>query len=310
LSSRPEPAVEGEEEGTRLRDIFLSYRRADTAGHAGRLTDALEASFGPGTVFRDVGSIDAGADFVHAIEKALAGARVVLVLIGNTWATETGPDGTPRLDDPRDFVRLEIATALAKGLPVVPVLVEGAQMPDARALPADLERLARLQAVELSEGRWAYDTARLVDTITRVAKLEPLGGSTRGGRRGSLYALAGVVLAAAIGGAWYALRPPPAPPPPPLEGVWKLPSGNTWTVWKDGAVYRVEETHVESKQVWKRGTGSVQGADGFIVDLDLVFDKDRVKYRYELRIAAEGKVLAGSVRDLVSGRQGQVTLVR
>jgi hypothetical protein len=260
-------------------------------------------------VFRDVGSIDAGADFVHAIEKALAGARVVLVLIGNTWATETGQDGNPRLGDPRDFVRLEIATALAQGLPVVPVLVEGAQMPDARALPADLERLSRLQAVELSENRWEYDIGRLVETIARVAKLEPTAGPGRTGRRGLWFALAGIVLAAALGGGWYALRPPP-PPPPPLEGVWKLPSGNTWTVWKEGAVYRVEETHVESKQVWKRGTGSVQGADAFVVDLDLVFDRNSVKYRYELRIAAEGKVLAGTVRDLVSGRQGQVTLVR
>jgi hypothetical protein len=292
-----------------MRDIFLSYRRADTAGHAGRLDDVFEARFGPGTVFRDVESIDGGTDFVQAIEKALAGARVMVVLIGNTWSAETKPDGTRRLDDPADFVRLEVATALRKGLPVVPVLVEGAQMPGADALPADLGPLARLQAVELSEGRWAYDTGRLVETVARVAKLEPGGARTRGGSRRAWIAIAVLLLAAAVGGAWYAQRPPPPPPPPPLEGVWRLPSGNYWTVWKDGATYRVEETHAETKQVWKRGTGTMAG-DVFTADLDLVFDKGSVLYRYELKLAAEGKVLAGTVRDLKSGRQGQVTFVR
>jgi hypothetical protein len=291
-----------------VRDIFLSYRRADAAGHAGRLTDVLEGRLGPGTVFRDVASIDGGTDFVHAIEKALAAARVAVVLIGNTWATETAPDGTRRLDDPRDFVRLEIATALRQGLPVVPVLVEGAQMPAESTLPADLKPLARLQAVELSEGRWEYDTGRLVDTIARVAKLEPKRPITRGASRGIWYALAALTLAATIGGAWFALRPPPAPM---LEGVWKLPSGSFWTVWKDGAGYRVEETHYESKQVWKRGTGEAQGGEGFVVELAPVFDDPRrYRYRYELKLAAEGKLLAGNVRETVTGRQGTVTLVR
>ena len=295
-----------------MADIFLSYRRADTAGHAGRLDDVFEARFGPGTVFRDVESIDGGTDFVQAIEKALAGARVMVVLIGNTWASETRPDGGRRLDDPADFVRLEVATALKQGLPVVPVLVEGAQMPAESALPADLKPLARLQAIELSEGRWAYDTGRLLETIARVAKLVPGGAGTRVRSRAVWYAFAAILLAAVIGGAWYALRPPappPPPPPPPIEGVWKLPSGNYWTVWKDGAIYRVEETHLETKQVWKRGTGTMTG-DVFTADLDLVFDKGSVLYRYELKIAAEGKVLAGTVRDLKSGRQGEVTMVR
>jgi hypothetical protein len=291
-----------------VREIFLSYRRADTSGHAGRLTDVLEARFGRGAVFRDIEAIDGGTDFVHAIEQALAGARTVLVLIGNTWASETAPDGTRRLDDPRDFVRVEIATALAAGLPVVPVLVEGAQMPGEDRLPPDLQGLARRQAVELSEARWEYDTGRLVETVARVARLAPRGGRRPHRRRGLLLGLAALGLAAALGGVWYAARPRPAPA---LEGVWQLPTGSFWTVRRDGAGYRVEETHYESKQVWRRGTGAARGADAFVVELDPVFEQPgRARFRYDLTLAADGTILAGTIRETMSGREERVTLVR
>lgn len=291
-----------------MREIFLSYRRADTSGHAGRLTDLLEARFGRSAVFRDVEAIDGGTDFVRAIEQALAGARVMLVLIGNTWASERAPDGTRRLDDPRDFVRLEIATALAAGLPVVPVLVEGAQMPGEDLLPHDLEALARLQAVEVSEARWEYDTGRLVETVARVAGLAPPGRRRPDDRRGLWLGLAALALAAALGATWYATRPAPAPA---LEGLWHLPTGSFWTVWKDGTGYRVEETHYESKQVWRRGTGEARGAASFVVELVPVFEPPgRARFHYELKLAADGTILAGTIRETASGREASVTLVR
>lgn len=291
-----------------MREIFLSYRRADTSGHAGRLTDLLEARFGRGAVFRDVEAIDGGTDFVRAIEKALAGARVMLVLIGNTWSSERTADGARRLDDPRDFVRLEIATALAAELPVVPVLVEGVEMPGEELLPRDLKALARLQAVELSEARWEYDTGRLVETVSRVAGLAPRGRRHPDDRRGRWLGLAALALAAALGGAWYAMRPPPAPA---LEGHWHLPTGSYWSVWKDGAGYRVEETHYESKQVWRRGTGEARDGGAFVVELVPVFEQPgRARFRYELKLAADGTILAGTVRETVSGREASITLVR
>jgi hypothetical protein len=291
-----------------VRDIFLSYRRADTSGHAGRLTDLLEARFGRGSVFRDVESIDGGTDFVHAIDKALAGARVMLVLIGNTWSSETAPDGTRRLDNVGDFVRQEVATALAQGLPVVPVLVEGVQMPEEDLLPGDLKPLSRLQAVEVSEGRWDYDTGRLIETIARLTGLQPRGRRGPDKRRVLWVGLATLLVAAVTAGAWYAMRPAPGSP---LEGVWNLPTGSFWTVWKDGAGYRVEETHYESKQVWRRGTGEATGANGFVVDLVPVFEPPgRFRFRYELKLAANGTVLAGTIRETVSGREASITLVR
>lgn len=289
-----------------MREIFLSYRRADTAGHAGRLADAVDARFGRGTVFRDVASIDAGSDFVHAIEGALTRARVVLALVGNTWATETTPSGTRRIDDPEDFVRLELATAFKQRVPVLPVLVEGARMPAEDALPPDLAPLARLQALELSEDRWAYDTGRLMEAIVRVGRLTPAAGA--GNRRRLLgYAAGGLLVAAIASGAWVARRPRASG----IEGVWRLPSGSFWTVWKDGDAYRVEETHYQSREVWRRGTGRVEGEGRFVVELVPVFEApERYRWRYELKVAADGRVLAGSVREMPADRQGTVTLER
>ncbi|NJN40522.1 MAG: toll/interleukin-1 receptor domain-containing protein [Gammaproteobacteria bacterium] len=271
-----------------MREIFLNYRRADTSGHAGRLTDLLDARFGSGTVFRDVESIDAGTDFVHAIQQAVGRARLMLVLIGNTWATMTTSDGARRLDDPEDFVRIEIATALGQGIPVLPVLVEGARLPAERDLPTDLTPLARVQAVELTEARWRYDTDGLVDTVTRVARIEPGERTEPGYGAGARAARATI-----------------------LEGVWSLPSGSFWTVWKDGTGYRVEETHYDSRQVWRRGMGSLRSEDAIEVDLDPVFEPPgRHQYHYELRLAADGKLLVGTMRETVKGREEPITLAR
>ena len=151
----------GEEQG-----VFLSYRRADTAGHAGRICDDLARHFRRPVVFRDVDSIAAGTDFVQALERAVGAARVAIVLIGDGWLPASSEDGSRRLDDPADHVRREVAMALENpGLRVLPVLVEGAAMPAESDLPGPLHRLARLQALELSENRWDYDMARLIAVL-------------------------------------------------------------------------------------------------------------------------------------------------
>ncbi len=92
-----------------MSSIFLSYRRADAAGHAGRLHDSLTEHFGPDQVFHDYADIEAGSDFVQAIEQAIAATSVLVVVIGDTWLTVTLPDGRRRLDVPDDAVRLEVA---------------------------------------------------------------------------------------------------------------------------------------------------------------------------------------------------------
>ena len=109
--------------------IFVSYRRSDSLSATGRLADELERRFGGERVFRDLEAIEAGADFERAILDALRAATVILAVIGRAWLSAADASGTRRLDDPTDYVRREIETALSEGIDVIPVLVEGATTP-------------------------------------------------------------------------------------------------------------------------------------------------------------------------------------
>jgi branched-chain amino acid transport system substrate-binding protein len=146
-------------------NIFICYRRLDSAAYARSLRDDLRRRFGDHGVFMDLG-IAPGEDFVQHVEGAIASCAVLLVLIGREWLNVPGEDGRPRLDDHDDLVRLEIATALQRGVVVIPVLVRGARMPKAHELPAPLAALARRNALELrDDNRWDDDVARLVETL-------------------------------------------------------------------------------------------------------------------------------------------------
>lgn len=148
--------------------IFMSYRREDTDYPAAWLYGELARQFGRDQVFKDVDSIELGDDFVEVITNAVASCDVLLALIGRRWLTITGQDGQRRLDNPGDFVRLEIEAALSRRVRVIPILVEAAQMPRADELPASLGKLARRQALELSSKRFDLDTQRLLRTLDRT----------------------------------------------------------------------------------------------------------------------------------------------
>ncbi len=148
-----------------MPDIFLSYRRQDSSSATGRLADRLEEHFGPGRVFRDHESISPGDDFTEAIRRAIATSTVMLAIIGPEWVNAHDAQGRRRLDQPGDFVRQEIETALQAGVPVVPVLVEGAAMPSREQLPKSIGELWRINAVDLSESRWHFDTEQLMRTL-------------------------------------------------------------------------------------------------------------------------------------------------
>jgi hypothetical protein len=150
----------------RSANIFISYRREDSSGHTGRLFDALNVPFA-GRLFMDIDTLEPGVDFVDAIEAAVGSCEVLIVVIGREWLAIRNAAGR-RLDDPADFVRLEVESALARKIRVIPVLVQGAPMPRAEELPPSLARLARRNAIELSDARWAYDVDRLVRTIQDI----------------------------------------------------------------------------------------------------------------------------------------------
>lgn len=145
--------------------VFISYRREDTQGYAGSLARSLDETVGPELVFLDTADIVGGTDFPTVLHDAVVSSHVLLALIGPRWLTVTGRDGKPRLHDPSDFVRQEIALALQEGIRVIPVLVEGAQMPTREDLPEDLHALATSNALELSNSHWDEDIARLTEHI-------------------------------------------------------------------------------------------------------------------------------------------------
>lgn len=147
------------------RAIFISYRRDDTEGEAGRLFDDLTRTFCENSVFMDVAGINPGIDFRKAIDDNVAGCGVLLAMIGPTWATISNSAGARRLEDPDDFVRLEIASALSREVAVIPVLVHDAKMPHPDQLPDNLKDLAYRNSVEITHARWNSDVQLLIDAL-------------------------------------------------------------------------------------------------------------------------------------------------
>lgn len=150
--------------------IFISYRRDDSAPWAGRLYERLLHDFRREQIFMDVDAIAPGDDFVARLEESVGAADVVLVLIGPGWLAATDRDGRRRLDDPADFVRIEIAAALRRDVRVVPILIEAAQMPRADELPPPLQALSRKQATTLTHQGFGAETRALVAALVPLVK--------------------------------------------------------------------------------------------------------------------------------------------
>ena len=160
--------------------IFISYRRGDTNPWAGRLSDSLKTLLGRMSVFRDIEDIPPGVEFDNYIAEQVGAADVLIALIGPHWLSAPDELGRRRLDDPSDYLRIEIATALTRNIPVVPVLVGDATVPPQDKLPQPLKPLSRRQAFILNDTYWAADCQRLADFLTRYS-LTPGVGETRRG---------------------------------------------------------------------------------------------------------------------------------
>jgi TIR domain len=157
--------------------IFISYRREDAAHPAGRLHVHLAQKFPKSRIFMDIDSLDPGEDFAEAIEKSVGSCDILIAVIGQRWLDARDVDGTRRLDKPDDFVRLEISTALKRGIRVMPVLVDGASMPKSTQLPDDLQPLVRRQAVEVTHNRFATDSERIINAINRAFEASTASGA-------------------------------------------------------------------------------------------------------------------------------------
>jgi class 3 adenylate cyclase len=151
--------------------IFINYRREDSSGHAGRLYDRLAPVFGHKNVFMDIDAIRAGLPFTEAIDSAVRDCDVLIAVIGRHWLVVADERGRPRLEDPQDFVRLEIEAALARPeVRVIPVLVQNAPIPKPHELPADLQALTVRQVVELRDTRFSQDVEDLIRELELVGQ--------------------------------------------------------------------------------------------------------------------------------------------
>lgn len=174
------------------KGVFVSYRRDDAAHITGRIHDALVARLGQARVFMDVDSVAPGEDFVKKIRDTIAASDVFLVIIGPSWLGARTGDGRRRIDLPGDFVRLELSVALAQGLKIIPVLVDGADMPRAEDLPEDVAQLVRHNAVFLTHATFKRDMDALAAGVTQRS----LGARLKTPQ--GLALLAGLLAAAAL----------------------------------------------------------------------------------------------------------------
>ena len=178
-----------------MANIFISYRREDSAAHAGRLCDRLSATLGNDRVFMDVQDIRPGQDFAHAIEETIASCDFVIAVIGPRWLSTLR--GRPAIEE--DFVHQEIAAALKRRIAVIPVLVGGAAMPLKRDLPGGLADLSRFHALEIRDARFDDDVAELTEVVH--------GSRTSKSRKSRWMMIALAAIAAAIGIGVFLLRP-------------------------------------------------------------------------------------------------------
>jgi TIR domain len=190
--------------------VFINYRRSDASVHANLLYDWIRERYGEGRVFKDVDSIAPGLDFVEAIEHAIDSSEVMLVVIGRGWIVDA--NGRRRLEDVDDYVRMEIATALKRNIRVIPVLVEGAEMPTSSELPEPLAALPRRHAFELSDDRARSDRAELLSRLDTI--LGAPEGNGNGGPAPNVKPETTFQRAPDVKPPLRKLEPPPAPPPP------------------------------------------------------------------------------------------------
>lgn len=203
--------------------IFISYRRDDSAGYARAVYDELAQRFGADRVFIDVDDIDPGLPFGEVIARTVGESEVLLVLIGRRWQGVSAA-GAPRIGDADDMVRLEVATGLARGARVIPLLIDGAAMPTEAQLPDVLRPLAQRNALAIDNSRFATDIDRLVAEL-RAALGEPAPPPPR---RRFLAWTAGAATALVAAAAALLLWPAREPPRAAINGEWQAEVTYDW----------------------------------------------------------------------------------
>ena len=167
-----EVEIPAKEKGKLIRSpkIFISYRRADSMDVTGRIYDRLREQFGKSAIFKDVDSIPPGVDFREHLEKAVGKCKVFLVVIGDQWLEAKDAKRRNRLQNPDDFVRIEIEAALKRNIPIIPLLVRGASIPAEAKLPPSLRKLVYRNGISIrSDPDFHGDMDRLIEAISNYS---------------------------------------------------------------------------------------------------------------------------------------------
>jgi len=256
--------------------VFISYRREDSSAWTGRLFDILSARFGRENIFMDLDGIEGGDDFVTVIEKKLQISDVLLAVIGNDWLTAKEASGTRRLDNPRDFVRLEIGKALERNIRVVPVLVAGAAMPRAEDLPQDLRKLSERQAVEIRDSHFHQDAEQLL-TVLHKSLRGPLIS-----KRWLVAVLAAVAVVILLACGMLLFRP--SAKAANVAGDWTAKVGYDW------GDSHPEKFHFEVDGAELSGSASFLGVDRGILDGKITGDRISFTTKTLVSINSEEKM--------------------
>jgi hypothetical protein len=314
-----------------IKNVFISYRHDDTAGHAGRLSDRLVARLGAERVFMDVADIQPGQNFVSAIEETVDRCDCVLAVVGPRWLSNL----KEREARGEDFVRSEIGRAMARGITVIPVLVGGGTMPSGDQLPAELVAFSRCEAVDIRDDHFDDDAARLINFLV-------------GGRRGSYLSygqdlvhwpiVLGLTFAAIAFAAWFVWRTPARAPalasvpstptaapsralPNLTYGAWTLRSArdDEGNIWSNSVLQFTEQKEVgdgltlQGQFTWRLDNRLVgtEEVSGHYVErtrqvtlvgtrvTDAPHDGPR-----QLAMGSYSAILADDDRELIKGRWG------
>ena len=217
-----------------MSGVFISYRREDSSGYAGRLFDILSANFGRENTYMDLDTIKGGDNFEAVIEEKISQCDVLLAVIGERWLTITGVNGGRRLDMPSDFVRLEIAKALERKVRVIPVLVGGATMPHHDDLPTELRPFALHQAMDLRDAHFHADAEQLIDELKKTVSSIRSRPRKLKSKRLALAVLS-VLAVAAVGGTLVFRQLKPAAHTNPNSAAEKRPAPVNGSVPSDQA---------------------------------------------------------------------------
>lgn len=282
--------------------VFISYRRSDSAGYAGRLADRLTKEWGEDLVFRDYDDISPGQNFFMTINDNLNSAHVMLVMMGKEWLTCLDESGRRRIDDPQDFVRLEIETALQRNILIIPVLVKGGRMPSPSDLPESISALAFRQAIELTDSRWAADVEKLIESVNplldkRFNKQKQVDGKSLTWKKTAGLIALGLLVSAIIWTLWL---------PADFSGHWYFDGGNYLRIVQQGSQVNIEHIDPAMQKVYETGEGRIKGR-WLEFTLKPVYT-DRFSYSGRLNKSWNNQELQGELIEILSNEKSVLKL--